>query len=171
MNCAQCEERLSDYLESSLDVAEYAGIDAHLQSCSACSELLEGVREVMQWGRHFQVEPPSPWLSTRILANTPHVVRVTWGDWMRTAWKDFCQPRFAMTLLTSTLVLGWMGNLAGISASDVASVRHPSAVYNRVEGWANRAYGDAIRAYYSSPIISTIQCLIHTRIEQFRESS
>jgi len=170
MNCTYCEERFSDYLENSLEASELDIVETHLQSCSACTDLLNGVREVIEWGRNFPVQSPSPWLSTRILANTPQVVRITWSDWARNAWKNICEPRFAMTLLTSTLVLGWMGNLAGISAADIAMVRHPSAIYARVEGWATRAYGDAIRTFYSSPVIATIQCQIHTHIEQFREN-
>jgi hypothetical protein len=97
--------------------------------------------------------------------------RITWRDWLVGAWKNVCEPRVAMALLTSTLVLGWMGNLAGISAPDIATLRHPVAVYHRIGGWANRLYGDAVRSYYSSPIVNAIQCQIHSRIEQFRENS
>lgn len=171
MNCAYCEERLSDYIEGALDASERDVVEVHLQSCAACRELLDGVRAVIQWGRDFQVQAPSPWLSARILANTPKVVRITWGDWMRAAWRSVCEPRFAMAVLTSTLVLGWMGNLAGIRAADIAMVRNPSAIYEGIGGWANRLYGDAVRAYYSNPLVNTIQCQIHTRIEQFRENS
>jgi predicted anti-sigma-YlaC factor YlaD len=171
MNCAHCEDQLSAYLENALDSSERFAVEAHLQSCASCSELLDGVREVIQWGREFRVPAASPWLAERIIANTPQVVRITWRDWLVGAWKSVCEPRFAMALLTSTLVLGWMGNLAGISAPDIATLRHPIAVYHRVGGWANRIYGDAVRSYYSSPLVNAIQCQIHSRIEQFRENS
>ena len=171
MNCTYCEDRLSDYLEGALSVSERSVIEVHLQSCASCTELLSGVREVMQWGRTLEVQAPPPWLATRIVANTPVVVRVTWRDWARSAWKRILEPRFALALLTSTIVLGWMGSMAGVSAADVAMVRHPSSVYYRMGGWANRVYGEAVRSYYSSPIVNTIRCQIHSRIEQFRENS
>jgi hypothetical protein len=76
-----------------------------------------------------------------------------------------------MALMTSTLMIGWLGSTAGITASDLSIVRSPSAIYYGVEGWANRVYGDAVRNYYSSPIVNSIQCHIHSRIEQFRENS
>ena len=171
MNCAHCEDQLSAYIENALDPSERLSIEAHLQTCVACSELLEGVQEVMQWGKTFATPMPPAWLPTRIVANTPQVVRITWRDWLVGAWKNVCEPRVAMALLTSTLVLGWMGNLAGISAPDIATLRHPVAVYHRIGGWANRLYGDAVRSYYSSPIVNAIQCQIHSRIEQFRENS
>jgi hypothetical protein len=97
-------------------------------------------------------------------------VRITWKDWMANIWKTVFEPRFALSALTSMLMLGWMGSLAGISAADVAMVRHPSAIYYRVEGMANRLYGDAVRSYYS-PLVNAIQCQINSRIEQFRENS
>jgi hypothetical protein len=68
-------------------------------------------------------------------------------------------------------MLGWMGSFVGISFADVAMVRHPSAIYNRMGGWANRMYGDAVRSYYTSPLVNAIQCQIHSRIEQMRENS
>ena len=171
MNCAHCEDQLSMYLEDALDNSERLSIEAHLQTCAACSELLEGVREIIQWGKSFTTPEPSPWLPTNILANTPVVVRITWRDWLVGAWRSVCEPRFAMAILTSTLVLGWMGSLAGISAPDIATLRHPVGIYHRIGGWANRLYGDAVRSYYSSPIVNAIQCQIHSRIEQFRENS
>jgi len=76
-----------------------------------------------------------------------------------------------MALMTSTLMIGWLGSTAGITASDLSMVRNPSAIYYGVEGWASRIYGDAVRNIYSSPFVNSIQCQIHTRIEQFRENS
>src|SRR4030095_11384193 len=120
MNCAHCEDQMSAYLEDALDNSERLSIEAHLQTCAACRELLEGVREIVQWGKSFTAPEPPVWLPTRIVANTPVVVRITWKDWLVGAWKSVCEPRFAMALLTSTLVLRWMGSLAGISRRDIA---------------------------------------------------
>ena len=57
MNCRYCEDHLSDYLESALDASERHAMELHFQECSACSGLLEGVRDVMQWGREFPAAP------------------------------------------------------------------------------------------------------------------
>jgi hypothetical protein len=171
MNCKNCEDHLSDYLENALDADERVALEMHFQSCVACSELLEGVRDVIHWGREFPSEPAPEWLSTRIVANTPIVVRVTFMDWFRSAWRTVSEPRFAMALMTSVLMIGWLGSTAGISASDLSIVRSPSAMYYGVEGWAARVYGHAVRNYYSSPIVNAIQSQIQSRIEQFRENS
>jgi hypothetical protein len=125
----------------------------------------------MQWRNELPVSPPPPWLAQRIIANTPHVIRITWRDWIVNTWTSLREPRFALGLLTSVLMLGWMGSIAGITFSDLEMVRHPSAIYNRMGGWANRMYGDAVRTYYSSPLVHEIQCQIHSRFEQDRENS
>jgi predicted anti-sigma-YlaC factor YlaD len=82
MTCNLCEERLSDYLEWALPAEERTLVDEHLKSCSACSELLDGVRNVMNWGKELPAQLPPPWLASRIVANTPQVIRVAWSDWI-----------------------------------------------------------------------------------------
>ena len=171
MNCFYCEERLSDYLEDLLDASERTVVEVHLRSCSECRELLQGVRRVLEMAGSLQVPVPPPWLHTRILANTPMTVRITWRDWLRNGWRSLREPRFALSILTSALMLGWMGSVVGISAADLAIVRHPSAIYYRVDGWANRLYGDAVRSYYDSALVQAIQCQIQSRIEVLRENS
>jgi hypothetical protein len=171
MNCAYCEDRMSDYIENTLSVEERAVLDLHFQSCGSCSELRSGVVEVLQWGKSFPIQEPAVWLPARIVANTPTVVRLTWKDLWSAAWQTVSEPRFALALFTATLVLGWLGNVTGISPSVATLVRHPTAIYYGIEGLANRAYGDLVRNYYGSPLVREIQCQIHTRIEQFRENS
>jgi predicted anti-sigma-YlaC factor YlaD len=171
MNCTYCEDRLSDYLENMLDASERAVVETHLKSCSACSQLFGDVRQVMGWGRELPAQLPPPWLSARIIAGTPRTVRVTWKDWWTGVWTGIREPRVALSLMTSVVMLGWMANIVGISLSDVAMVRQPSAVYSRMEGWANRIYGDAVRSYYSSPLVNSIQRELHSRLEPYRENS
>jgi hypothetical protein len=72
-----------------------------------------------------------------------------------------------MAFFTAALVLGWMGNLAGISPNWAAVVRNPTAIYYGAQGAMNRAYDEAIRRYYRSPLLTEIQ----TRIDQLREIS
>ena len=167
MNCAFCEERISDYLEDALGAAERAIVESHMRSCSACNELVAGVREVVEWGRRFPVFEAPAWLPARILANTPLVARETWLDTLVSVGRWFLEPRTAMAILTSTLVLAWMGSLAGVSPTWIRIVRDPAAIYDQAQGLVNRAYDEAVRAYYRSSLVTAIQ----SRIEEFRESS
>ena len=76
MNCIRCEEQISDYLEGALDASQLRAVEAHFASCSACRELVNGVREVMSWGRTIFAPEAPAWLPGRIIANTPsHAMR------------------------------------------------------------------------------------------------
>lgn len=156
MTCGQCEERMSDYMDDALSVAERKSIIQHLQSCMACDELLAGIRGVVEWGRSFPVVEAPAWLPARILANTPVIARERWFDTLASAGRWIIEPRTAMAIFTATLVFGWLGSIAGISPNWAAVVRDPGALYYQ-----------AVRAAYRSPLVTQIQ----SRIEQFMEIS
>jgi predicted anti-sigma-YlaC factor YlaD len=167
ISCARCEERMSDYLENALSPVDNGVITLHLESCTTCSKLIANMAGVLEWGKTFPVHEAPAWLPTRIIANTPRVARESWIDTIAAAWKWVIDPRRAMGAFTAVLVLGWMGNLAGISPKWSTVVRNPSAIYYEAQGAVNRAYDEAVRKYYRSPFVTEIK----TRIEQLREIS
>ena len=161
MNCAHCEERISDYLDDGLRGSERAAMELHLKECTACAELLSGIHEVVEWGAGFAAYEPPPWLAGRIIANTPRMVRETWLDILTSVGRWFLEPRTAMGLLTAVVMIGWMGSMAPLSASDWSSlVRNPSAIYYR-------AYDEAVRSFYRAPLVTEIRA----EIERLREIS
>jgi hypothetical protein len=167
MKCSTVEELISDYLENTLSLDNRRLVDAHLQSCSACSDLLAGMTEVVAWGKSFPVYEAPSWLAARIVANTPRVSHESWLDPITAIGRWLVEPRTAMAMFTATLVLGWMGSIAGVSPDWVRAVRSPSAIYYGAHSALNRAYDEAVRKYYRSPLVTEIQ----TRIEQLREIS
>ena len=166
VTCAFCEERMSDYLDGALGQEDRRALDFHLESCTVCGPLLAGMRNVLEWGKTFPVHEAPAWLPSRIVANTPRVERERWVDTIAAAWKWIVDPRAAMGVLTATLVLSWLGSLAGVSPNWTV-VRNPSAIYYEAQGAVNRAYDEAIRSYYRSPLVMGIK----NRIEQLREIS
>jgi len=167
MNCGHCEERMSDYLEGALSESERNDVDLHLRYCAGCRELLAGMTEMLAWAKAFTVHEPPLWLPARIIANTPRIARESWLDTLAAAWKWIVDPRAAMGVFTAVLMLGWLGSLAGISPDWRFVVRNPSAIYYDAQGAFNRAYDEAVRRYYRSPLVTQIK----TRIEQLREIS
>jgi anti-sigma factor RsiW len=167
ISCASCEERMSDYMENAVSAEDRRVMDFHLEACGACSALLSGMGKVLQWGKGFPVYDAPAWLPARIVANTPRVERETWIDTLAVAWKWIIDPRAAMGLFTAVLVMSWLGNIAGVSPNWSAVVRNPSAIYYEAQGAVNRAYDEAIRSYYRSPLVNGIKA----RLEQLREIS
>jgi anti-sigma factor RsiW len=159
-NCAHCEERMSDYLEGTLSPSERAVMELHLKSCTACAELLACMSEVIEWGKAFPVVEAPAWLPTRILANTPRVARETWLDTLSAVGRWVLEPRTAMGLLTTVLMVGWIGSFIGVSADVSSFVRNPAGAYYR-------AYDEAVRTFYRAPLVTEIR----SQIERFREIS
>jgi hypothetical protein len=126
-----------------------------------------GMRDVLAWGRTFPRHEPPSWLAARIIANTPRLARERWIDTISTIWKWIVDPRPALGIFTTVLVLGWLANLAGISPQWTTVVRNPAAIYYEAQGAVNRAYDEAVRRYFRSPLVNEIR----TRIEQLREIS
>jgi hypothetical protein len=153
---------LSDYLENTLGAEERAVMQSHLNACRPCTELLAGMRDVVAWAGAFPVYEPPVWLASRILANTPRVVRETWLDTLLAAARWFIEPRTAIGLLTAVLMVGWVASAAGVSGLDdvVSLAQNPAAAcYN--------AYDAAVRTFYRAPLVTEIQ----SQIERLRERS
>src|SRR5689334_17389106 len=165
MNCIRCEELISEYLEGGLNASESHAFEVHLAGCPSCSELVAGVRDVMAWGRVISVQEPPAWLATRIVANTPQLIHETWLDTLVGVWRWLTEPRIAMAIFTATIVIGWLGSLAGLNVR-VSDIQDPAAIYYRAEGYLNRAYGQAVQRY-TTPILAQIQF----QIERLREIS
>ena len=167
ISCAYCEEKMSDYLEGALGQGDREALDFHIETCTACSDLLAGMGNVLQWGKTFPTHEAPAWLPSRIIANTPRVERERWTDMVVAIWRWIVDPRAAMGVFTAMLVLSWMSNLAGISPNLTSVVRNPTAIYYEAQGAVNRAYDEAVRRYYRSPLVTGIK----NRIEQLREIS
>lgn len=159
LDCTHCEEHMSDYLENALDAPSRSLVESHLKSCSTCAELLSSMSEVLDWGAHFAVYEAPVWLPARIIANTPRVVHETWLDTFAAVGRWLIEPRTAMGLLTTILMIGMM--VGRLGSPDVGSiVRDPAAV-------CYSAYDEVVRTFYHAPVVTEIR----TEIAELREIS
>jgi anti-sigma factor RsiW len=155
LNCAGCEEKLSDYIERSLGETERAAVELHLHSCRSCNELVSGMMHVIAAGRDFPEYAPPAWLASRIVANTP-LSRPSVRGRLAALWQSLGEPRTALAIFTAAIVMGWVGG---------GTVRE--AVFNRAESVVSCAYDHAIRSYYRSPVVIEL----HAKIDQIMENS
>jgi predicted anti-sigma-YlaC factor YlaD len=155
-NCTECEERMSDYLERTLENNVRLAVDAHLRSCGNCSELFAGIASVVEAGKSFPVHDPPLWMASRIVANTSAPERKTFRDAMAALWRSLGEPRTALAIFTATVVIGWVSG---------GTVRE--AIFNKAESVMSCTYDRAIRSYYRSPVIIEI----HSRFDQLMENS
>ena len=122
--------------------------------------------DVIEWGHRFPIFAPPEWLVTRIIANTPRHEKETWLDTLGAISRWVLEPRTAMTVFTATIMMSWIFNIAGVSPT-VSDLRSPTVIYYKAGDLVSGAYDEAVRLYYSTPVVTAIQ----SRIERLRESS
>jgi anti-sigma factor RsiW len=109
VGCQEIEERLSDYLESSLDEGERRAVTSHLAECAACSSLVEALVEVVSALRSIPVLEPSQGLAERAADAALSAVR---APFRRGSMARITPPGWllataaAVTLALTALVLG-----------------------------------------------------------------
>ncbi len=108
-NCGQIEERLSDYIEKSLEAAEAQEMEAHLQDCAKCAALEAQMRRLLGAMAEMEggMEAP-PQLAAKILEQTLGPRKSTRGGeawtWLKSLWKPQVLVGMAGALATLALV-------------------------------------------------------------------
>lgn len=145
-NCAQLDERLSEYLDGQLTREELAAAEAHARGCARCAEWLDARRAAL-WLRQVEHLESPPGLETRILALTvAPQPRVTFWESLQSAWRLVATPRFALGLSTGMLSLLLVMNVFGISLRDVrAADLSPGNMYRAANRKAFQTYAWGVR--------------------------
>lgn len=145
-DCAQLEERLSDYLEGRLRAAELAGADAHVRACPRCAEWLEA-RQAILWLRQLEPLESPPGLETRILALTgaPPPEESFWSV-LDLGWRSLWQPRVALGLSAAVLSLTLVLNAFDVSLRDLRGEDlKPGNLYRTLDRRAHLTYARGTR--------------------------
>jgi len=156
MNCMDCEERMSAYLERTLEDNLRLAVEAHLHSCAECREVFAGVASFVETGKSFPIHETPAWMASRIVANTPVSERKSLRAAIADTWKTLGEPRTALAIFTAAMVIGWF---SGVSVRE--------SILNKAESVLSCTYDRAIRSYYRSPLIIEI----HSRFDQLMENS
>ncbi|HEX8098052.1 MAG TPA: zf-HC2 domain-containing protein [Pyrinomonadaceae bacterium] len=80
MLCTEFEDRLTDYLDGTLEAPAHRAFAEHAMRCPVCHELLGEVKNALQVCRAAEVPPPSIELEARILNSTVPETAMTCED-------------------------------------------------------------------------------------------
>ena len=106
MKCEVCLELLEEYLDGELAAEDHEQIDAHLVTCTECSESFAALTAEQELFARYdrEVEVP-PFLWTRVAAHTITESNVTTRGWLATL---FRKPSLASAIAVS-LIMGLLG--------------------------------------------------------------
>jgi hypothetical protein len=106
MKCEVCLELLEEYLDGELAAEDREQIDAHLITCSECSESFATLNaEQEMFARYDRELEVPPFLWTRVAAHTVSESNVTKRTWLSTL---FRKPSLASAIAVS-LIVGLLG--------------------------------------------------------------
>lgn len=151
--CQQFEERLTDYLDDALSVADRGAFLAHEAECARCKPLLAQVSGMVSAIHHVEpIEPPQG-LIRRILDETaPQKVE---RGWFGLAWLT---PRFAMGALTVALFILMVYPVTGIEISKLTwSDLKPVNIYHATNRRATLMYARGVKFVNGLRVLHEIQ--------------
>jgi anti-sigma factor RsiW len=73
MSCTHINEQLDDYMDSTLDDAEIAMLDEHIESCASCRNTIEKERSLRGLLKDYPVPMPDTAYFDQALARASHV--------------------------------------------------------------------------------------------------
>ncbi|MBP1608543.1 MAG: hypothetical protein H6Q04_778 [Acidobacteria bacterium] len=149
MNCAGCEEKLSEYLEQALPEPEGRDIDRHLEDCAKCSALLEEMKSMLAVSRNFPDEELDDRLLEKILLRTSGQPRKRhfWEELRHFSPGTLLTPRFASGAVLATLFLVLLANLVFPRTSTMAAVLSPQQIFRQLDIGVQQIYGKGLQAY------------------------
>jgi hypothetical protein len=149
MDCAHCEEMLSEYLEQGLPAEGRLAVARHLETCASCSTLLAEMKSILVTARRFPSLELDNHLFERILLRTSGRTRTrSLGElvesfFLHTLWT----PRFAAGTVLSALFLVFLVNVMVPRVTSMASTFEPLEIFRQLDRGVQQIYSKGLQAY------------------------
>ena len=158
-NCAQVEERLSDYLDNLLSAAERAEFEAHAAGCARCTQLVAQVGGLVRRVQSLEpIEAPARLVSA-ILDQTlgPRAPKHGWRRWL--AWAPtLLQPRFAIGMATAAASLVILLYAAGLNPAKIRKGDlNPVNIYRSANRQSHLVYARGVKYVNDLRVVYEIQ--------------
>lgn len=112
MNCIECQEIISEYVDGTLELGGQTKIEQHLANCEACRAVRDDLLQIVHFSKQLPLHTPTGdlWsrIQTEIAAEQP---KTFWGQakarWNRFNARDFnlTIPRFAAVAAACVMVI------------------------------------------------------------------
>ena len=168
MTHLELENLASDYLEGQLGEARRREVEAHLNECAPCRELVADLRHALELCRSAEEVEPAPWLVPKILLATIGERKPTLRERLDAFFQPVLRPRVAYSVAMAVFSISIIINAAGVNLRDLtlADLNPRNWAYQ-----ANRTghllYARAEKFYYDLRVVYEIE----SRLRQIRQDS
>jgi len=158
MTHLELENLTSDYLEGLLEPGLKREVEAHLNACPACLEMVDDVRRALELCHAAPELEPSPWLVPKIMGATVGERKPGLADRLVAFFRPALQPRFAYTVAMAVFSFSIIINAAGINLSHmtVADLNPRTWVLKADRSW-NLFIARAEKFYYDLRVVVEIE--------------
>ncbi|HSF23793.1 MAG TPA: zf-HC2 domain-containing protein [Blastocatellia bacterium] len=108
MDCKQCEELISDYIDGALELGEQLQIERHLADCEPCRAVRDDLLQIVHFSHKLPLHAPSGAVWTRIQNDVAQqrggwLRALPWWTWLKTRQINLSLPQTAA--IAATLVI------------------------------------------------------------------
>jgi Putative zinc-finger len=158
MTHLEIENLASEYLEGSLEAARQAQVEAHLDACAPCREVVGEIRSAIQACQAAEEVIPPPWLIPKIRRATLGEKPPGWLERLSAVPRLLRQPRFAYGVAMVVFSLSLIANASGIRLRSLSfDDLNPATWYSQANRAGHLFYAHAEKFYYDLRIIYEIE--------------
>jgi hypothetical protein len=149
MDCSTIEERLSEYIESSLPDDEMGQVANHLNGCLRCSSLFREMQSIISVCHNYTTFEMNPDFLERILLRTSGRPRTrTFKERLhQNLIRPLFNPRFAFGAGLASMFVVLMLNYVLPQMSGAISVLSPPHLFQMMDKGVQQVYGKGLKAY------------------------
>lgn len=158
MTHLEVENLASEYLEGQLDAAHRAQVEAHLNDCGPCRELVADLRRVMELCHSAEDLEPAPWLIAKILRATVGEKKPTRREQLAAFFRPAAPPRLAYAVAMAVFSFSIIVNAAGINLRNLTlEDLNPRTWVYRVNRTGHLLYARAEKFYYDLRVVYELE--------------
>jgi hypothetical protein len=122
MNCIECEEIISDYVDGALELGEQSKIEHHLANCESCRAVRDDLLQIVHFSKQLPLHTPASDLWTRIQSEIEAEQPKTFWSRVKVRWRNFNARDFNLTI----------PRLAALAAAFVLMASVGAAVWSNI---------------------------------------
>lgn len=159
VQCADFEDRLTDFMDGTLAASEQEAAAAHLGVCGSCRALLGEVEATLMLCRQAEeLEPPADLVEIILEQTIGRRRQLTWLEQARAWMRPVIEPRFALSFAMALFSVSLVINALGISLRDVrVSDLNPANIVRRIDSTAHLTYGRGVKFVNDLRVVYEIQ--------------
>ncbi len=98
MNCIECQEIISDYVDGALELGEQTKIEHHLANCESCRAVRDDLLQIVHFSKQLPLYTPSSDLWSRIQSEIEAEQPKTFWARAKVWWNQFNARDFNLTI-------------------------------------------------------------------------